>query len=126
MEQVLIVFFGIYVLAISLEAIHDYKEQTGIYDWRDSLVNITMGLLGIMVRVAGKGLWLYIWYAIYAYSLFKIPVTIWSCVLLFFLNEFIYYWFHRLAMRNDSFGLYTLIITLLRNSIFPYQPASPF
>ncbi len=103
MESLLVIFFFIYIIAISVEAYIDFKAESNIYYWKDSLVSISLGFLGIMVRVLGKGLWLAIWYFVYELSPFKIPATPLTWVLLFFLNEFVYYWFHRISHENRFF-----------------------
>ncbi len=103
MESLLVIFFFIYIIAISVEAYIDFKAESNIYYWKDSLVSISLGFLGIMVRVLGKGLWLAIWYFVYELSPFKIPQTLLTWVLLFFLNEFVYYWFHRISHENRFF-----------------------
>ncbi len=103
METVLIVFLIIYVIAIAAEAIHDHYEETNIYYWKDSLVNISLGILGVSVRLAAKGLWLAIWFYVYKFAFFDIPRTIFTWVVLFFLNELVYYWFHRISHENRFF-----------------------
>jgi len=96
----LYLFLGIYFCAITLEALFSYHQHKGLYDLRDTLVNLTLGGIAVVVRTLTKGLWLAGWVFLYQFAPFKIPDRIWSWILLFFCNELIYYWFHRLSHQN--------------------------
>ena len=94
------IFLGIYFSAITIEAIFSYQKDTGLYDTRDTLVNLTLGGIAILFRMFTKGLWLALWIFLYQFAPLKITENVWSWILLFFFNEFIYYWFHRLSHEN--------------------------
>jgi sterol desaturase/sphingolipid hydroxylase (fatty acid hydroxylase superfamily) len=91
------IFLGIYFTAIIIEALYSHLFNKGLYERRDSFVNIVLGTAGILIKLSIKGAWLMLWLFLYQFSLFKIPETVWSWVILFLLNEFLYYWFHRLS-----------------------------
>ena len=70
------------------------------YEWRDSATSITLGLikLGMMAICALYTVPLFAW--VYENRLFTLsPFEWWSWALLFFVDDFIYYWYHRFAHR---------------------------
>ena len=91
---------GIYLGAITTEAIFSYYKDKGFYDVRDTLVNLTLGGIAILLRILTKGLWLSLWVFLYQFAPLRITESVWSWIFLFFFNEFIYYWFHRLSHEN--------------------------
>lgn len=91
------IFLGVYLTAITLEVIHSLRSKKGLYDVKDTLVNVSLGVLAVATRAVTMSGWLALWVYLYQFSWVKIPQTIWSWVLLFLLNEFVYYWFHRLS-----------------------------
>ncbi|HUR12810.1 MAG TPA: sterol desaturase family protein [Flavitalea sp.] len=94
------IFFIIYITAIVIEAAYDHYHQKGLYDARDTMVNLLLGAMGVLLRIVTKGTWIALWIYLYRFAPFQLPETIWSWVLLFFCNEFIYYWFHRFSHQN--------------------------
>ena len=94
------IFLGIYLSAITIEAFYSYYTQKKLYSIKDSLINILLGVTGVIIRALTKGAWLALWIFLYRFSFFKIAQSIWSWVLLFLLNEFVYYWFHRFSHEN--------------------------
>ena len=95
-----IVFLCIYIAAIIIEALYSYRSQKKLYSFKDSFVNIFLGIVGVLNRLLTKGAWLALWIYLYQFSFFKISESIWSWLLLFCLNEFVYYWFHRFSHEN--------------------------
>src|SRR5688500_11486195 len=93
-------FFIIYISAMVIEAAYDHHHRKGLYDGRDTMVNLLLGALGVLMRVVTKGTWIALWLLLYAFAPFTIPENVWSWILLFFCNEFIYYWFHRFSHEN--------------------------
>ena len=81
---------------IALEAFIARRKDPDVYDRKDAWTNIALGLGSV---VSGALIGLATGYAyIYFYELapFKFPVNAWwSWVLLFFIDDFAYYWFHR-------------------------------
>jgi len=95
------IFLGIYLTSITFEALYSFYTNKKLYNFKDSLVNVFFGVSGILTRLITKGLWLSLWIFLYQFSPFKIPESIWSWILLFFCNEFVYYWFHRFSHENQ-------------------------
>lgn len=96
----LYIFLGIFLTSILIEALYGYYNNKKLYNSKDTLVNVFFGVSGILNRALTKGIWLAIWIYLYQYSFIKIPINVWSYVFLFFANEFVYYWFHRLSHEN--------------------------
>lgn len=94
------IFLAIFFLAMALEAGYSYYEKKNLYNVKDTLVNIFFGVSGVVTRTLTQGVWLAIWFYLYQFSFFKIPETVWTYVILFFCNEFVYYWFHRLSHEH--------------------------
>ena len=103
MSTLVICFFVLYVIAISAEAWHSHRKNMKLYDIRDTAVSISLGAAGVTVRSLTKGAGLLFWYWLYGFSAYRFPDAGWVWILLFFLNEFVYYWFHRVSHENRFF-----------------------
>lgn len=95
LEKLTPYFIGVIVLFIIAEAIYSIRRNKKLYDKHDTFVNIVLGVLGVVTRITFKGANLAIWFALYSITPLKIDTSISALALLFLLNEFVYYWFHR-------------------------------
>lgn len=76
----------------------------GDYETRDSAASLIMGLGSQIAPLLGGGaLVLTVFMAAYEYRLFDIPNTWWAVVLCFVLDDFRYYWFHRISHERRWF-----------------------
>jgi sterol desaturase/sphingolipid hydroxylase (fatty acid hydroxylase superfamily) len=91
------IFIVLYAIAIAVEVRHDRKKQLQLYDFKDSVLNISLGILAVLNRVIFEGAWLALWIYCSSYSSFKLPNTATIWIILFVVNEFVYYWFHRFS-----------------------------
>lgn len=91
------IFLPIYFLASASEALYSYFSKKGLYHGKDTLANLFFGLSGVLTRTLTKGLWLSFWIYLYQFAPLKLPPNLWTYIALFFLNELVYYWFHRLS-----------------------------
>ena len=76
------------------------------YEIKDSSVSISLGLikLGMLALCAGYTGWLFAF--VYEHRLFTLsPLVWWTWVLLFFADDFTYYWYHRSAHRCRLFWM---------------------
>jgi len=94
------IFFVIIITSIAIEALYSYNNQKKLYNLKDSLVNVFFGASGVINRALVKGLWFGLWIYLYQFSFIKIPETFWTWILLFFCNEFVFYWYHRWSHEN--------------------------
>ncbi|HZW63840.1 MAG TPA: sterol desaturase family protein [Flavobacteriaceae bacterium] len=90
-----------FILAMLLELYvttrDKFKTAKG-YTAKDAFASITMGLGNVFLGFVSKVLVLGAFFLLYEnFRLFTIPITWWSFVLLFFADDFSYYWFHRIS-----------------------------
>lgn len=64
------------------------------------MVSISLGIFGVISRIVLKGITLSFWFVLFQLSPFQIETSVMSLFILYLLNEFIYYWFHRWSHEN--------------------------
>lgn len=95
-----IILFAIpfFIIAIRLELYATTKQRIKAYEIKDSYSSITMGLGNVFLGFFSKGIVLFTFFLVYDnFRFFTIPVTWWSFILILFLDDFSYYWFHRIS-----------------------------
>ena len=94
----------LFALFIGLEAWYAYRNQPAYYNKKDAWNNILIGFVSLFFG-ALFGLMIGSVY-LFAYELapFKFPAEAWwSWVILFFLDDLAYYWFHRVSHESRIF-----------------------
>ena len=87
-----------FVIALLLELFVTIKQGIKTYESKDAFSSIAMGLGNVFLGYFSKALVLMSFFYIYEnFRLLTIPVTWWSFVLIFFVDDFAYYWFHRVS-----------------------------
>ncbi len=93
-----------FVISMLLELYVTLKKDIKTYTAKDAFSSIAMGLgnvaIGFLSKMIVLGALLYVYEN---FRLFTIPITWWSFVLLFFADDFSYYWFHRVSHENRLF-----------------------
>jgi len=84
-----------FIVLVLLEAIADAIMRRDLYEVKDSAASITMGLGNVAVNLAAKTMQLGIFEVLYRFRIFNLGTASWVWLLLFFADEFSYYWFHR-------------------------------
>lgn len=84
-------FVGFVLLEIVLTAI----RRIPTYEAKDALSSIGMGLGNVAVGILSKTLIFGAYMFVYQYRIFTLENTWWMWFLLFFGDDFSYYWFHR-------------------------------
>jgi len=84
-----------FVLLMMVEAIADAIMRRDLYEIKDTAASITMGLGSVLVGLVTKAMQLAIFGLIYRFRIFNFDYQWWAWILLFFADEFSYYWFHR-------------------------------
>ena len=95
-----IILFAIpfFILAMLLELYVTIKQGIKGYTVKDSAASISMGLGNVFLGFLSKVLVLLVFFYVYDnFRFFTIPVVWWSFILLLFLDDFAYYWFHRIS-----------------------------
>lgn len=103
LEKIAPIFILLVLLCIVAEAYYSSKKGKNLYDFKDTRTSIVLGILGVLTRIGTKGINLIFWVLLYEMSPFKIETSVWSIISLFFLHEFIYYWFHRISHEVPFF-----------------------
>lgn len=97
-DDLSLVAVPLYLSALLLEALWSKKKQLGWYDGRDAMASLSMmvlaGLVELLPRLAAVALMFFL----HDLSPFKDLVgrQWWAWLLLFFLDDFSFYWFHRM------------------------------
>lgn len=87
-----------FIAAMLLELYVTTKENIKTYESKDAFSSIAMGLGNVLLGFFSKGLVLVSFFYIYEhFRFFTIPVVWWSFILIFFADDFAYYWFHRIS-----------------------------
>jgi sterol desaturase/sphingolipid hydroxylase (fatty acid hydroxylase superfamily) len=93
-----------FVFAMLLEFVVSSSKNMKSYTAKDAFSSIAMGLGNVFIGFLSK---LFVFAALYyvyeSFRIFTIPITWWSFVILFFLDDFSYYWFHRTSHENRFF-----------------------
>lgn len=95
-----IILFAIpfFILAMLLELYITTKQHIKTYESKDAFSSIAMGLGNVFLGFLSKAIVLASFFWIYEnFRLFTIPVVWWSFILIFFADDFSYYWFHRIS-----------------------------
>ncbi len=103
-QLILIYFAPVFLAFIAWEWL-SLRKQTGSapasaqYSLADTASNITLALLHEIGDGIAALVTLGIYYWLFDFRLFDIPNTLWAFTLLFVLQDFCYYWFHRASHR---------------------------
>ena len=100
MEFPNIIHFAIpfFILAMILELIVTTRQNIKTYEAKDAFTSISMGIGNVLLGFGSKAIVLLAFMFVYEnFRIFTIPVTWWSFLLLFFADDFSYYWFHRIS-----------------------------
>tara|TARA_R110001632_G_scaffold102664_3_gene211103 strand:- start:1636 stop:2526 length:891 start_codon:yes stop_codon:yes gene_type:complete len=93
-----------FVLTVVVEVIITVRLKMKEYAFKDAGTSIAMGLgnvfIGLFSKVLVFGVFLLIYNSI---RIFTIPFTWWSWVLIFFAEDFGYYWYHRASHTSRFF-----------------------
>ena len=86
----------VFALLIATEAVWEWRERADEFDVRDTWTNVFVGLISL-VWSALFGLFssvIYLW--CYEHAAYQFPTDFWGTwLVLFFVDDFAYYWFHR-------------------------------
>ena len=93
-----------FIISMLLELYVSIKQHRKTYEVKDAFTSITMGLGNVFLGFISKAIVIGAFMVIYEnLRIFTIPLAWWSFVLLFFADDFSYYWFHRISHENRFF-----------------------
>ena len=74
------------------------------YETKDTFASLTMGVGNVIISAVVKLATVGLWVALYEHRIFDLPVDAWWVwALLFFAEDFCYYWFHRVSHESRFF-----------------------
>ncbi len=85
-----------FIILLSIEAWFSYKENKHLYETKDTFTSLGLGIGNVVTGFITKALIFGLFTFLYRYRLFTLYTgNWWYWVLLFFADDFSYYWFHR-------------------------------
>lgn len=100
LDQVLLYAVPFFVVMVLLELGYSAWRRLPVYETRDALASLSMGLGNLAIGLWWKAVALGIYYAVYQFRLFELsPAVWWVWLALLFADDFCYYWFHRFSHR---------------------------
>ncbi len=97
-DQLITFALPVFFIGILIEVYFARDQSPSLYSKKDTLTSLLMGVLSAIVEFLPKLLALVVFMYLHAVSPLKDVVERqwWAWLLLFFLDDFSYYWFHRL------------------------------
>ena len=93
-----------FTITVFVESLIIIKHTSKRYLMKDAITSVIMGLgnvgLGLISKIIVLAVFTYTWEY---FRLFTIPFVWWSWVLIFLLEDFAYYWTHRIGHRSRFF-----------------------
>ena len=96
MDAVVLLAIPVFLALIGVELWVAMRQGRELYETRDTLACLAMGLGNVAVNIPWKAVLLGAMFWVWQFRLFDLPPSAWwSWVLLLFAEDFCYYWFHR-------------------------------
>ncbi|AOW20237.1 sterol desaturase family protein [Urechidicola croceus] len=93
-----------FVITVILEGFIIAKHSKKKYKTKDAITSITMGIGNVLVGLISKVIVVGAFMLVYEnFRVATIPFTWWAWLLIFFLEDFAYYWNHRIGHRSRFF-----------------------
>jgi sterol desaturase/sphingolipid hydroxylase (fatty acid hydroxylase superfamily) len=92
-----------FIVTVIIEVLLTVKVKLEDYEFKDARTSIFMGLGNVFLGIFTKSMVLAIFLFLYKFSVLKIPFTWWAWLILFFAEDFCYYWFHRISHESRLF-----------------------
>jgi sterol desaturase/sphingolipid hydroxylase (fatty acid hydroxylase superfamily) len=84
-----------FIILLVTEAVVDARMRRELYEAKDTAASLTMGLGNVFIGLVAKAMVLAVFTGVHKFAIFNIGTQWWAWVLLFFADDFSYYWFHR-------------------------------
>ena len=92
-----------FLLLVFVEVMFDAVMRRDLYEFKDTAASLAMGIGNASVGLVAKAMVFGIFTWIHRFAVFHIGYTWWAWVLVFFADDFSYYWFHRVSHRCRLF-----------------------
>ncbi len=86
-----------FVLLLVAEVIISSYHKYHWFETKDTVSSLSMGIGNVLIGLFTKGMVFGAYMLVYQFYIFDIGYAWWAWVLLFFAEDFSYYWFHRTA-----------------------------
>jgi sterol desaturase/sphingolipid hydroxylase (fatty acid hydroxylase superfamily) len=103
MNNIVIYAIPGFIILLLLEIWFSARHQKHWFELKDTASSLAMGIGNVIVGLAGKALVFGAYTLVYQFHIFDIEVAWWAWVLLFFGEDFSYYWFHRISHESRYF-----------------------
>ncbi|MFK5879274.1 MAG: sterol desaturase family protein [Flavobacteriaceae bacterium] len=102
-----LIYFAIpfFVITVIIEGLIIAKHSPKSYKVKDAITSISTGLIGnVFIGLASKAIVLFLFTYVWEYyRIATIPFAWWSWILILFLDDFAYYWYHRISHKSRIF-----------------------
>ena len=92
-----------FIALMIVEAVAGAIMHREIYEVKDAAASITMGLGNLAVDLLAKVIQFSVLTYLHRFAIFQISYQWWAWVLLFFSDEYSYYWYHRVSHESRLF-----------------------
>lgn len=92
-----------FVILLLLEVGVAAYEKRDWFETRDTFSSLAMGIGNVLIGLLTKGFVAAAYFGVYQFRLFELGAAWWVWVLLFFAEDFSYYWFHRCSHGTRYF-----------------------
>ena len=89
-----LIAYSLFFLLVAIEITVSYVKALNIYKTDDTINNLVFGILTTGFLIIGKGTFLFVFTFFNEASLFSIEMTWWAWIILFVLNELIFFFVH--------------------------------
>lgn len=84
-----------FIALVLLEVVLDAVMRRDLYQLKDTAASLSMGTGNVLLGIVSKTLVFGAYTAVHRFAIFKIGYQWWAWAILFFAEDFTYYWFHR-------------------------------
>jgi len=93
-----------FIILLVAEVLVTAKQQKDYYDVKDTAGSLSMGIGNVIIGLVGKVIVFGAYTLVYQFRLFSIDMAqVWPWIILFFADDFSYYWFHRISHQSRYF-----------------------
>lgn len=93
----------IVLILLLAEIIYSLKTKNGLYPFQDTITNLATGIGNQCINL-GVAFFVYKWYGwLYQFAPWQIAPTWYNLIILLLLQDFIFYWFHRIGHTINIF-----------------------
>ncbi|MDG2370682.1 MAG: sterol desaturase family protein [Flavobacteriales bacterium] len=87
----------VFIACILIEAYFDFRKKLNLYNKKDTIACISMGLGVVFIGLITKTFYFFVFHLIYQFKIIELENTWWMWILLLFADDFSFYWHHRMS-----------------------------